>query len=93
MLEATRQAIARLEKARAEGTAKSEVISSLKQWADTMQPPPGRANRNSQAAMNQAAAKSVIGAATARLDTQSLAESLTLLRAWERTLGANAPAK
>jgi hypothetical protein len=88
MLETTRQLIARIEKAQSEGTPKSELAAGLKQWADTLQPP-GKGNRNSQAATNQAAARGVIAATAARLDAQSLAESLTVLRAWERALAAS----
>jgi hypothetical protein len=85
-LETTRQLIGRIEKAQSEGTPKSAAVAGLKQWADTLQPPPGKANRNSQAAINQAAARTVIAATAARLDAQSLTESLTVLRAWERAL-------
>jgi hypothetical protein len=92
MLETTRQLIGRIEKAQAEGTAKGEVVAGLKQWADTLQPA-GKGNRNSPAAINQAAARAVVLATAARLDGQSLAESLTGLRAWERALGASAPAQ
>jgi hypothetical protein len=88
MLETTRQLIARIEKAQAEGTPKSELAAGLKQWADTLQPP-GKGNRNSQAATNQAAARGLIAATAARLDAQSPAESLTVLRAWERALAAS----
>jgi hypothetical protein len=91
-LETTRQLIGRVEKAQAEGTARADVIAGLKQWADTLQPA-GKGNRNSPAAINQAAARGVIAATAARLDAQSLAESLTVLRAWERALAAGAPAR
>lgn len=85
MLETTRQAIARIEKAQAEGTAKPALAGDLRQWADSLQPA-GKGNRNSPAAVNQAAARGVVVGAAARLDTQSAAESLTLLRSWEREL-------
>jgi hypothetical protein len=84
-LETTRQLIARIEKAQTGGTPKSAVVADLKQWADTLQPA-GKGNRNSPAAINQAAARSVIAATAARLDAQSLPESLAVLRAWERAL-------
>jgi hypothetical protein len=84
-LETIRQLIARIEKAQTGGTPKSAVATDLKQWADTLQPA-GKGNRNSPAAINQAAARSAIAATAARLDAQSLPESLTLLRAWERAL-------
>ena len=79
------QLIARIEKAQAEGTTKSALIADFKQWADTLQPA-GKGNRNSQAAINQAAARSVIVGTAARLDTLSPAETLAVLRAWERAL-------
>ena len=84
-LETTRQLIARIEKAQAEGTPKSTVVAALKQWAETLQPP-AKGNRNSPAAINQAAARGAIAATATRLDAQSPAESLTVLRAWERAL-------
>src|SRR5450756_2543997 len=84
-LETTRQLIARIEKAQAGGIPKSEAVAGLKQWADTLQPA-GKGNRNSPAAINQAAARSVIAATAARLDTLSFAESLAVLRAWESAL-------
>jgi hypothetical protein len=90
MLETTRQLIGRMEKAQAGGTAKAALVADLKQWADTLQPA-GKGNRNSPAAVNQAAARTLIASTAARLDAQSLAESLTVLRAWERALGAGAP--
>ena len=84
-LETTRQLIARIEKAQTGGTPKSAAVAGLKQWADTLQPA-GKGNRNSPAAINQAAARSVIAATAARLDTLSFAESLAVLRAWESAL-------
>jgi hypothetical protein len=85
MLETTRQAMARIEKAQAEGMAKPALSGDLRQWADTLQPA-GKGNRNSPAAINQAAAGGVVLGAAARLDTQSAAETLALLRTWERAL-------
>src|ERR1035437_7675770 len=84
-LETTRKLIARIEKAQTGGTPKSAAVAGLKQWADTLQPA-GKGNRNSPAAINQAAARSVIAATAARLDTLSFAESLAVLRAWESAL-------
>ena len=84
-LETTRQVIARIEKAQSEGTPKSELLAGLRQWADTLQPA-GKGNRNSQAAINQAAARGVVAGTAARLDTQSPAETLAVLRGWERAL-------
>jgi hypothetical protein len=84
-LETIRQLIARIDKAQTGGTPKSAAVADLKQWAETLQPA-GKGNRNSPAAINQAAARSVIAATAARLDAQSLPESLAVLRAWERAL-------
>jgi hypothetical protein len=84
-LETIRQLAGRMEKAQAENTTKSDLLAGLKQWADTLQPA-GKGNRNSPAAINQAAARGVVVGTAARLDTQSLAESLAVLRGWERAL-------
>ena len=84
-LETTRQLIARIEKAQAEGTPKSDLLAGLKQWADTLRPA-GKGNRNSQAAINQAAARSAIVGIAAKLDGLSFAETLAVLRGWERAL-------
>jgi hypothetical protein len=85
LLETTRQLAGRIEKAQSEGTAKSELLAGLRQWADTLQPA-GKGNRNSPAAINQAAARGVVAGTAARLDTQSPAETLAVLRGWERAL-------
>jgi hypothetical protein len=85
LLETTRQLIARVEKAQSEGTPKDDWRVSLRQWADTLQPA-GKGNRNSQAAINQGAARGVIAATAARMHRLSLAESLAELRGWERAL-------
>jgi hypothetical protein len=86
-LDAIRQLIGRIEKAQAEGTQKATLVADLKQWADSLLPQ-GKGNRNSQAALNQAAAEMVIARTAARLDAQSPADSLTMLRAWESSLAA-----
>jgi len=90
-LQTTRELIGRLEKAQAAGTAKASVIADLKQWAESMQPQ-GRPNRNSQATINQAAARSLISDTAAGLDAHSIAETLAGLRASERALAASKPA-
>ena len=88
MLETVRELCGRIEKAQAAGTPKPDVLAGLMQWADTLQPPPGRTGRNSPAAVNQAAARGVILGAVVRLNAASLAEALSLLRGWERALAA-----
>jgi hypothetical protein len=92
MLDTVRQLIGRIEKAQAEKSPKSDLIAGLKQSADAMQPA-GRTNRNSQAAINQAASRDVILVTNVRIGMQSAAEALTMLRAWERTLSANTPSQ
>jgi hypothetical protein len=91
-LDTIRQLCVFIEKAQAADTPKSDLLAGLKQWTDTLQPA-GKGNRNSQAAINQAAARSVIAGTAARLDALSFFESLAVLRAWERALAATAPAK
>jgi hypothetical protein len=87
-LETVRQLIVRIDKAQAEKTSKADLVAALKQWADTLQPQ-GKANRISQASINQAASRGVIAATAARLDAQSLA----ILRTWERALAGTASAQ
>ena len=85
MLETVRQLAERIEKAQAENTSKSDLVAGLQQWAATLQPA-GKGNRNSQAAINQAAARGLVVGIAARLDAQSPAELLAVLRGWERAL-------
>jgi hypothetical protein len=83
VLATTRELIGRLEKGASAG--------DLKQWAASI-PEPTRANRTSQPAINQAAAKSLIMDTAARLDGHSAANVLADLRASERALAASKPA-
>jgi hypothetical protein len=92
VLDAIRQLIAKIEKEKGEGKPKSALIADLKQWADSMQPQ-GKGNRNSAAAVNQAAAAMTIGMTAARLGTQAEEETLAVLRNWEHALSANTPGK
>jgi hypothetical protein len=82
LLETTRQLIARIEKAQ----AKPDLIADLELWTAAMNPAKG--NRNSQAAINQAASRAAISATATRLGTQTPAETLSVLRAWEHALAA-----
>ncbi len=82
VLETTRELIRRIE---------SGQVAALKQWAESI-PQPGRANRNSQAAINNAVARSLIATTIARIESRSVAEALTVLRASERALAASKPA-
>jgi hypothetical protein len=81
ILETTRELIRRLENGQAAG---------LKQWLESI-PQPGKSNRNSQAAVNNAAARSLIADTIARIEAHSAAGALTALRASERTLAASKP--
>jgi hypothetical protein len=89
-LETTRELIRRVAKAQSAGAAKPDVIADLKQYAESM-PPPGRANRNSQAAINYFAARDLIAKTAASVEKESLAEVLAALRASERALAASKP--
>jgi len=88
MLDAVRQLIARNQKEETEKMPKSDLMASLKQSADEMQPA-GRGNRNSQAAINQAASREVILVTNVKIGMQSPKDALTALRAWESALSAN----
>jgi len=85
VLETTRELIGRLEKAQSAGASKTSLIADLKQWAGTLEPA-GKSNRNSPAALSQAAARSLISESAASLDSRSLDETLASLRAAERAL-------
>jgi hypothetical protein len=88
MLDTVRQLIVRLEKAQTQKLSTSDLMASLKQSADAMQPA-GRGNRNSQAAINQAASREVILVTNVKIGTQSPQDALTALRAWQSALSAN----
>jgi len=83
MLETARQAIVRMESAQ-DDTAKAGMPGNLKRWADTLQPQ-GK-NRNTPAAINQAAAHGIALGAAQMLAGRSFAETLALLRTWEKAL-------
>lgn len=90
VLEITREAIRRMEKAKSAATARDALIAELKGWADAL-PPAGKVSRNSQAAINQAAGRALIGELAAGLASHSIGEALAGLRASERALGASKP--
>jgi hypothetical protein len=75
--------IDRLEKAKSANAPKASVAVDLKQWADSLQPA-GKVKRNSQAAINQAAARSLVADTATSLDAHSIEETLALLHASER---------
>jgi hypothetical protein len=87
-LETLKALIDRLEKAQSANTPKASVIADLKQWADSLQPA-GKVKRNSQAAINQAAARGLIADAAGSLDAQSLEETLAGLHTSERRAATN----
>jgi hypothetical protein len=82
-LETMRTLIERLEKAQSTGTPKASLIADLKQWADGLQPA-GKVKRDSQLAINQAAARTLIADTAASLDGHSIEETLAVLRASQR---------
>jgi hypothetical protein len=90
-LETTRELIRRIEKAQSASTPKTTLITDLKQWVASMQPP-GKGNRNSQAAINQAAGRALIADTAAHLERQSVDETLAALRGSEHALAASKPA-
>jgi len=88
-LQTTRELILRLEKAAS--ATKASMVADLKQWSESLSPA-GRPNRNSQAAINQAAGRSLIADAIAQLDAHAASEVASALRASERALAASKPA-
>jgi len=83
MLETVRQVIARIESVQ-DDAAKAGLPAGLRRWADTFVPQ-GK-NRNTPAAMNQAAAYGIVVGAAQRIERQSFADTLALLRGWETAL-------
>lgn len=86
VLQTTRELLLRLQK----GPNKSGVAADLKQWSESLPAIP-RAQRNSQAAINQAAVKSLIADTVQRLDKQSLPDVAAWLRESEKLLAASQP--
>jgi len=87
-LETLKTLIDRLEKAKSANTPKASVIADLKQWADSLQTA-GKVKRNSQAAINQAAARSLVADTAASIDAHSLEETLAELHTSERRAATN----
>lgn len=79
LLETTRELIGRLENAQA------GVATELRQWAESI-PVATRANRDTQTAINQAAARALIGETAARVEAGSVTEALARLRVAEGVL-------
>ena len=82
-LETLGKLVDRLEKAQSASAPKASLIADLKQWADSLQPA-SKMKRDSQTAINQAAARGLVTDAAASLDTHTLEETLALLHAAER---------
>lgn len=87
----TRELIARLDKAQAAGTSPSSAAEELKRWADTL-PALTKSTQNSQEAINQSAAKTLINDTAAQLSGHSVEEALATLHAAEAALGTSKPA-
>ena len=83
MLQTLRALIERLQKAQESSTGKESLITDLKQWSDSMQPV-GKLTKYSQADINNAASRSLIGSAIKSLGEHSISETLSELRAQER---------
>ena len=83
LLETTRELIVRV--------GKPGAASDLKQWADSL-PALTRSTQNSQEAINQSAAKTLVTETAAQLDKHPLADVLTALHAHETALAASKPA-
>ena len=83
MLQMLRALIERLQKAQEKSIGKESLIADLKQWSDSMQPV-GKPKRYSQADINNAAARSLIGSAINSLGEHSVSETLSELRAEEQ---------
>lgn len=89
-LETTRELVRRFEKAKSDGTSKDALIAELRQWAESF-PQVRRAERNTQRAINQAAAKVLIDGAASRLGGDSLDATLAELKEAERLLASSRP--
>ena len=84
VLATTRDLIQRLEKA----SGKDAAITDLEQWTGSM---PANRNRNSQAAVNQAAMRSLIGETVGKLRSGSVGDVVTGLKASEKALTESKP--
>jgi hypothetical protein len=89
-LQTTRELITRLDKAHAAGSSATSAATGLKQWADSL-PALTRSTQNSQIAINQSAAKTLIADTATQLGAHSLEETLSSLHASEAALAAGKP--
>lgn len=90
LLKTTRELIQRLNKAQTDNTPKAALVDSLKQWADSL-PRLTKSTKNSQTAINQSAAKTLIGETAAQLDAHSIPDTLTSLHSSEQALATSKP--
>ncbi len=90
-LQTTREAIQRLEKAKAGSTAKDALIANFKQWSDSI-PVPIHKYRFRPKELNQTDTKTLITDITTRLEAQTIEDVLAGLQASERALVASRPA-
>jgi hypothetical protein len=86
VLATTRELIAKLEKP----GDKANIVAGLKQWADSLQPQ-GKNNRT-QAAVNQAASRSLVEETAGQLDRASVEQVLSSLKSSEERLASSKPA-
>lgn len=85
ILATTRELIGRIEKT----PSKPDLIASLKQWAETLQPQ-GR-NTRTQAAVNQIASRSLVLETAAHIESATPEQVLATLRTSEKLLAASKP--
>ena len=89
-LQTTRELIHRLESAQSAGQDKQAVVADVRQWADSLDPP-RKGSHTSQAAVNQAAARSLIADTAAQIESQNVDAAVATLRGNERALAASHP--
>jgi hypothetical protein len=91
VLKTTREIIQRLEQARAGGMPAASVAAALTQRADAL-PALTKGTQNSQDAINQSGAKSLMKETASHLSEQTIEQMLTVLHASEAALALSKPA-
>ena len=91
VLETAREAIRRIEKAQASGTAKASIIADLKQWQESLRPA-GKVHIDTQPEINRDAALTLVTDTIRRLDEESIEPALGELRRLERAIASSHPA-
>ena len=89
-LDATREAIRRLEQAKQAGTAKPAVMADLRQWSASVQPQ-GKTNRLTPTTVNQWATRGAVSRAAGYLEQHSIEDTLADLRATEQSMATAKP--